>query len=143
MLPTPSDRRGAISPQAGPRGLALLVLLAGLTACGFKRPDGESIDVPPLTLFSGQERPGYAKKTASADGRRNADGSQPMSAAPAGRQPDYQPLPDAWGMQMIASGFDSNAAGDDGEKEEGGHYVIPDTQVSYGARNRGQTTSGR
>ncbi|WP_246375583.1 hypothetical protein [Gluconacetobacter takamatsuzukensis] len=139
-MPTPSDRRGARSRQAGPRGLGLLVLLAGLSACALKRPEGDSIDVPPLTLFSGQERPGSAQ-TASA-GQQKHDGSQPMSAAPAGRQPDYQPLPDAWGMQMIASGFDSNAAGDDGQKEDSGHFVIPDTQVSYGARGRGQTTPG-
>lgn len=119
----------------------MLVLLAGLSACTFKRPDGESIDVPPLTLFSGQERPGAAK-TASA-GQQHDGGSQPMSAAPAGRQPDYQPLPDAFGMQMIASGFDSNAAGDDAQKEDADHYVIPDTQVSYGSRNRGQTTPGQ
>lgn len=129
-----------MSRHAGPRGLALLALLAGLTACGFKRPDGESIDVPPLTLFSGQERPGAAQTAAAG---RQHDGSQPMSSASAGRQPDYQPLPDAWGMQMIASGFDSNAAGDDGQKEDAGHYVIPDTQVSYGARGRGQTTRGQ
>ncbi|GBQ31168.1 hypothetical protein ACLRDC_08790 [Gluconacetobacter sacchari] len=140
-MPNPSDRRGARGRLPGAYVPGLLVLLAGLAACAPKRPEGDSIDVPPLTLFSGQERPGAAK-TASA-GQAGRDGSQPMSAAPAGRQPDYQPLPDAFGMQMIASGFDANAAGDDGQKEDAEHYVIPDTQVSYGARNRGQTTYGR
>ncbi|WP_244455084.1 hypothetical protein [Gluconacetobacter diazotrophicus] len=120
----------------------MLMLLAGLAACTVKRPEGDSIDVPPTGLFSGAPRPDATspgKAGAARPGRPDNAGDL------AARQPDYRPLPDAPGMQMISSGFDSNASDDDAEKEDGKHYVIPDTQVSYGARGtrQGQPAAGQ
>jgi hypothetical protein len=117
----------------------LLMLLAGLTACTVKRPEGDSIDVPPVGLFSGEPRPG-ADPDAGPGGAR---GPKHEGGDLAARQPDYRPLPDAPGMQVISSGLDPNASDDDADqKDDGRHYVIPDTQVSYGSRARQGTQPG-
>ncbi|WP_239020241.1 hypothetical protein [Novacetimonas pomaceti] len=46
----------------------------------------------------------------------------------------YHSMPDAAAMQMISSGYDPAQAGDDDDQdqEDGKHFVVPDTQVSYG-----------
>ncbi|MCE2576261.1 hypothetical protein [Komagataeibacter sp. FNDCR2] len=49
----------------------------------------------------------------------------------------YHAPPDAAAMQMISSGYDPNQAGDDdGGSEDGKHFVVPDTQVSYGRQGK-------
>ncbi|CUW46466.1 MULTISPECIES: hypothetical protein [Novacetimonas] len=52
----------------------------------------------------------------------------------------YHPMPDAAAMQMISSGYDPSQAGDDDDsqnQEDPKHFVVPDTQVSYGKPHGG------
>ncbi|MBB2174330.1 hypothetical protein HLH21_00130 [Gluconacetobacter johannae] len=115
----------------------MLAVLLCLGACAH-RPDGDSIDIPPPRLGAAGDDSDGAPSTGGAGGEK---ASSP--GAMAARQPDYRPLPDAPGMQLISSGFDPNASDDDGgQKEDGKHYVVPDTQVSYGPRSGRQSGYG-
>lgn len=130
--------------------LLACLLPACLAGCAPKRPDGDSIDVPPEGMAAA-DVPAAQSGGGPHGGGRHGGGwrggrDDAASGDPAARPPDYQPLPDALGMQIIASGFDPNAAGDESaDKDGGGHYVIPDTQVSYGPhgqRGGGQGGAG-
>ncbi|MBB2189559.1 hypothetical protein HLH34_06225 [Gluconacetobacter azotocaptans] len=112
-----------------------------LGACAH-RPDGDSIDIPPPRLAAaGDDGDGPSSSGGSGSGPGGEAASSPDAVA--ARQPDYRPLPDAPGMQLISSGYDPNASDDDAaQKEDGKHYVVPDTQVSYGPHSGRQSGYG-
>ncbi|MBB2201356.1 hypothetical protein HLH28_07130 [Gluconacetobacter tumulisoli] len=118
-------------------------VLLCLGACTVHRPDGDSIDIPPPGLASAAgDDAGDAPSTGGDNGASGGRGASSPGAM-AARQPDYQPLPDAPAMQLISSGYDPNASDDDADqKNDGKHYVIPDTQVSYGRHSGGQSGYG-
>ena len=123
--------------------LAMIGLLACLAACsGGQDDNNDPADVdespPPLGAHGGARHASRARD----------DALRPLSRhLPAPPDPTdetateaYHTPPDAAAMQMISSGYDPNQAGDDDSgsgSDDGKHFVVPDTQVSYGKQGQG------
>ncbi|GCE84695.1 hypothetical protein MSKU15_3168 [Komagataeibacter diospyri] len=122
--------------------LAMIGLLACLAACsGGQDDNNDPADVdespPPLGSHGRARHVDHAR-----------DALRPLSRH-LPRPPDptdetgteaYHAPPDAAAMQMISSGYDPNQAGDDdsgSDSNDGKHFVVPDTQVSYGKQGQG------
>lgn len=123
--------------------LAMVGLLACLAACSAGQDDNNDpadVDEAPRPL--GHRTGGHHVSHAS-DALRPLSRHLPKPPDPsdeAGTEPYHTP-PDAAAMQMISSGYDPNQAGDDdgpSDSDDGKHFVVPDTQVSYG-RKPGQS----
>ncbi|KPH87496.1 hypothetical protein GLUCOINTEAF2_0200363 [Komagataeibacter intermedius AF2] len=123
--------------------LAMIGLLACLAACSAGHDDNNDpadVDESPPPLGSH----GGARNSAA----HARDVLRPL-ARHLPRPPDptdetgteaYHTPPDAAAMQMISSGYDPNQAGDDdsgSDSDDGKHFVVPDTQVSYGKQGQG------
>lgn len=117
--------------------LAMIGLLACLASCSAGHDDNNDpadVDESPPPLG------GAGHHVASA-----RDALRPLSKRLA-RVPDdddsqteaYHTPPDSAAMQMISSGYDANQAGDDdaADSDDGKHFVVPDTQVSYGRQGK-------
>ncbi|MBV1830350.1 hypothetical protein HNW77_05780 [Komagataeibacter sp. AV436] len=119
----------------------MIGLLACLAACSGGHDDNnDPADVDeaprPLGRSAWEGRHG----THAGDALRPLSRHLPRPPSPgdeAGTE-DYHPPPDAAAMQMISSGYDPNQAGDDSpsDSDDGKHFVVPDTQVSYGRQGK-------
>ena len=117
--------------------LAMIGLLACLAACsgghdGDNDPDDVDEMPPPLGRSAWEGH--HATHASNALRPLSRHLPRPPNPGEDGATEDFHPPPDAEAMRMISSGYDPNQAGDDDqpESDDGKHFVVPDTQLSFG-----------
>lgn len=118
----------------------MIGLLACLASCSAGHDDNnDPVDVdeaPPPAGAAGGRQLARAREALRPLSTKHLP--DPTSTADDGATEAYHTPPDSAAMQMISSGYDPNQAGDDdaGDSEDGKHFVVPDTQVSYGRQGK-------